>query len=78
MIEQCVKSRVALKHTCGKEPAEWLPSNQGNQYGCKQTLTLETLEEMKDNLDPEDFDRLMSTTEHWYVKNYGFELNIKK
>lgn len=77
-IRNGVKSRIAFRHTCGKEPAQpqpgsWLPSNpkQGNPYGIRQTKIDEHLDEMRSELSPEDFDRIVSNTEEWHKRNYG-------
>lgn len=117
MLKQGVKSRIAFKHTCGKEPkaspmhctceaplplygpnhvtcqlchkpysAQYntnpifspeyeLPTEGRNPYAPLQTPIDETLQELKSELSPEDFDRIEGLTKSHFKKQYGHDLN---
>jgi len=80
-IKQGIKSRIALRHTCGREPSQpqpegWEPSDsrQKNPYAPLQTPIDEELENLEKELSPEDFDRIQDLTETHFKKKFGYDL----
>lgn len=82
-IANGVKSRIALRHTCGKEPAQpkaeyCLPTEGRNQYAPLQTPIDEELDRMEKEIDPEVFDRISSMTERKFQMEYGYKFERNK